>query len=123
MPVIISQKTNYVGTVNVNQLDQEIVVVDISNSEDDYIVEGYIDLSSLRQDDVLIVTEYMSVDGVNLRPFAQYSFTGPLSTPIYRFHTKTLCRFMSYRVTVRLITGSIPKTIPYAFIVELLQTV
>ncbi|MFZ8808660.1 MAG: hypothetical protein ACO2PN_11225 [Pyrobaculum sp.] len=123
MPVIISRKINYVGSVNVSQLDQEVTVVDIPGNEDDYMVEGYVDLSSLQQDDVLIVTEYMSVDGANLKPFAQYSFSGPLPAPIYRFHTKTLYRSMTYRVTVRLVTGSVPKTVPYAFIVEVLGTV
>jgi len=122
MPVIIQRKINYVGSVNVSQLDQEVAVVDISDNEDDYMVEGYVDLSSLREGDALIVTEYMSVDGVNLRPFAQYSFSGPLSAPIYRFHTKTLYRLMAYRVTVRLVAGSVPKTMPYAFIVEVLRT-
>jgi hypothetical protein len=121
MPVIIQRKINYVGSVNINQLDQEVAVVDIPGNEDDYMVEGYIDLSSLQQGDVLVVTEYMSV-GANLKPFAQYSFNGPLSAPIYRFHTKTLYRFMTYRVTVRLVDGSVPKTIPYAFIVEVLGT-
>jgi hypothetical protein len=122
MPVIVSRKIKYVGLVNVSQLDQEVAVVDILGNEDDYMVEGYVDLSSLQQDDVLIVTEYMAVDGVNLRPFASYSFSGPLSAPIYRFHTKTLYKEMRYRVTVRLVTGSVPKTIPYAFIVEVLGT-
>jgi len=123
MPVIIQRKINYVGSVNISQLDQEVAVVDISSNEDDYMVEGYVDLSSLREGDVLIVTEYMSVDGVNLRPFAQYSFSGPLLVPIYRFHTKTLYKLMAYRVTLRLVVGSVPKTMPYAFIVEVLRAV
>jgi len=123
MPVIISRKINYVGSVNVSQLDQEVAVVDISGNEDDYMVEGYVDLSSLQQGDVLIVTEYMAVDGVNLRPFAQYSFSGSLPAPIYRFHTKTLYKEMRYRVAVRLVEGSVPKAVPYAFIVEVLGTV
>jgi hypothetical protein len=122
MPVIVYRKINYVGLVNVSQLDQEVAVVDIPGNEDDYMVEGYVDLSSLQEGDVLIVTEYMSVDGVNLRPFAQYSFSGLLSAPIYRFHTKTLYKHMAYRVTLRLVAGSVSKTIPYAFIVEVLRT-
>jgi len=122
MPVIISRKINHVGSVNVSQLDQEVTVVDISGNEDDYMVEGYVDLSSLQQDDVLIVTEYMAVDGVNLRPFARYSFSGPLLVPIYRFHTKTLYKEMRYRVAIQLVEGSVPKVVPYAFIVEVLGT-
>jgi len=122
MPVFISRKINYVGLVNINQLNQEVVVVDISGNEDDYMVEGYVDLSSLQPSDVLVVTEYMSVDGANLRPFAQYSFSGPLPAPIYRFYTKTLYKEMRYRVTIRLATGSAPKVVPYAFIVEVLGT-
>jgi hypothetical protein len=122
MPVQIVEKINYVGSVTLDQLDREVTVVDIPAQLDDYMVEGYVDLSSISQDDVLVVTEYMSVDGANLRPFAQYSFSGPLSAPIYRFHTKTLYKSMLYRVTVKLVAGSVSKTIPYAFIVELLGT-
>ncbi len=122
MPVIIETKLNYVGSVNITNVGQEVAIVDIPAQTNDYLVEGYIDLSTLQQDDVLIVTEYMSVDGANLRPFAQYSFSGPLLVPIYRFHTKTLYKSMLYRVTVRLVEGSVPKTIPYAFIVEVLGT-
>jgi hypothetical protein len=123
MPVIIFAKHNYVGTVNITNVGQETTVVDIPPQNDDYIVEGYIDLSSLRQGDVLVVTEYMALDGANYRPFASYSFEGPLSAPIYRFHTKTLYKAMGYRVAVRLVSGTTPKPVPYAFILEVLATV
>ncbi len=62
----------------------------------------------------------MAVNGTNLRTFVRHSFSGSPATPIYRFHTKTLYRGMRYRVAIRLIEGSVPKNVPYAFIVEVL---
>jgi hypothetical protein len=123
MPVIVFAKYDYAGVVNITNIDQEITVVDIPSQSDDYIVEGYIDLSSLRQNDVLVVTEYMALDGVSYKPFASYSFSGPLPTPIYRFHTKTLYKGMAYRVTTKLVAGTTPKSMPYAFILEVLSSV
>jgi hypothetical protein len=123
MPVIVFAKHNYIGVVNITNVDQETTVVTIPPQSDDYIVEGYVDLSSFQQNDVLVVTEYMALDGATFKPFASYSFSGPLSTPIYRFHTKTLYRGMAYRVTVKLVTGTTPKSVPYVFILEVLSSV
>jgi hypothetical protein len=123
MPVIVFAKYDYTGVVNITKTNQEIAVVDIPPQSDDYMVEGYVDLSSLQQGDVLVVTEYMALDGISYKSFASYSFSGPLPTPIYRFHTKTLYKGMAYRITVKLVAGTTPKSVPYAFILEVLASV
>lgn len=121
MPVVVASKRAYVGTVSPPGLGVETTVIDVPAQDDDYLVEGYVDLSSLQPGDSVTVTEYVSVDGTNLRAFARYSFDGPLSMPVYRFHTKTLLKHMLYRVTVTQTSGTL-KSFPYAFIVEVLGT-
>ncbi len=122
MPVIIASKTRYSGTVTPTALNTETVVVDIGAQSDDYIVEGYIDLSALAPGDAVVVREYIAVDGVNLRLFTQVTYSGSVSEPVIRFHTKTLLYNMLYRVTITQISGTL-KSFPYGFVVEVMGVV
>jgi len=99
----------------------ETVVVDIGAQSDDYIVEGYIDLSQLAKDEEVIVKEYVAVDGSNLRKFLGVGFVGPVDEPIVRFHAKTLPSFALYRITLTQVSGTL-RSFPYAFILEVLGT-
>jgi hypothetical protein len=119
--VVVASKTRYSGTVTPTALNTETVVVDIGAQADDYMVEGYIDLSALASGDTVIVKEYIAVDGVNLRLFAQATYSGPVSEPIIRFHTKQLLYNMKYRVTITQTAGTL-RSFPYGFVVEVLGT-
>jgi hypothetical protein len=122
VPVVVASKTRYGGTVRPSGLNVETVVVDIPAQSDDYLVEGYIDLSALASGDVVVIREYIAVDGVNYRTFATVTYSGPVSDPVIRFHTKTLLASMPYRVTVVQTSGTL-RSLPYGFIVEVLGTV
>jgi hypothetical protein len=119
MPVVISSKTDYTGTLSIPSLNTETTVVEVSQQSDDYIVEGYLDLSQLQSEDALTVNEYIAVDGVNYQQFLSTQFSGPVSMPIIRFHAKTILKNMKYKVTVNQTSGT-PRNIPYGFIVEVL---
>ena len=121
MPVIVASKSKFYGTVTPPALNTETVVVDIGAQTDDYIVEGYIDLSQLANDEEVIVKEYAAVDGVSLRKFLGVGFVGPVDEPIVRFHAKTLPSFALYRVTLTQVSGTL-RSFPYAFILEVLGT-
>jgi hypothetical protein len=108
--------------VTPDALNAETVVVDIPAQSDDYLVEGYIDLSALASGDTVVIREYIAVDGVNYKTFATVTFSGPVSDPVIRFHTKTLLAGMPYRVTVTQTSGTL-RSFPYGFIVEVLGTV
>jgi hypothetical protein len=123
MPVVIASKSRFYGTVTPPSLNTETTVIEISGQSDDFIVEGYLDLSNLATNDALEVREYIAVDGVNYRILYRYSFTGSQSEPILRLHAKTLLYNMRYKVTVVQTAGSTLKSIPYGFIVEVMGAV
>jgi len=122
MPVIIQSKTRYIGTASPTALNTETTVVEITAQPDDYIVEGWIDLGALASGDVVVVNEYVAVDGVNYRLYASAVYTGPLGAPIIRLHTKTFTYNMRYKVTIKQTSGTL-RSFPYGFIVELMGTV
>jgi hypothetical protein len=81
---------------------------------DDYLVEGYLDLSAMQTGDIVIVKEWISVGPTNLlKIFAistrQDAQTGADSThtPIFRFHTKTLGNNQVYQVTAQQTNGTL----------------
>jgi hypothetical protein len=119
MPVIIFSKSDYTGKITIPSLNTETTVLEVTGQTDDYIVEGYIDLSQLQSGDTLTVTEYIAIDGVNYQQFLSSQFSGPVSMPIIRFHAKTIQKNMKYKVTVNQSSGT-PRTIPYGFIVEVM---
>jgi hypothetical protein len=123
MPVVIASKSRFHDTVTPPSLNTETTVIEISGQSDDFIVEGYLDLSNLATNDALEVREYIAVDGVNYRILYRYSFTGSQSEPILRLHAKTLLYNMRYKVTVVQTAGSTLKSIPYGFIVEVMGAV
>lgn len=122
MTVIVQSKTRYQGIVSLSSLNTETPVVNITAQSDDYMVEGYLDLSALQTGDGLIVKEYISVDGQNYWTFLTVTYSGPVSDPIIRFHTKTLLYNMLYKVTINQTSGSATRSFPYGFIQELLGT-
>jgi len=119
MPVVISGKSRYAGIAVVSQLNIETVVVELGPFSDDWMVEGYIDLSGLQDGDAAVVSEYIALDGSNYRLFLRAAVTGPVEEPVIRFHTKTLLSAMRYKVTVTQTAGT-PKNVPYCFIAEVM---
>jgi hypothetical protein len=122
MPVVVASKTRYSGTVTPSALNIETVVVDIGAQSDDYIVEGWLDLSAMRSGDTVVVCEYVAVDGVNLRRYACIAYSGVQSDPVVRFHSKQLLSHMLYRVTVTQ-TAGVLRSFPYGFLLEVLGSV
>ena len=122
MPVVVASKTRYTGSVSPTALNTETAVVDIGAQSDDYIVEGWIDLSALASGDAVTIKEYVAVDGANYRTYATVSYSGPVSDPIIRFHAKTLTYNMKYRVTVTQTSGVL-RSFPYGFVLEVLGVV
>lgn len=122
MPVIVASKTRYSGTVSPSALNAETTVVEIMAQADDYMVEGYIDLSALASGDSLTINEYIAVDGTTYQLYGSLAVGGPVSNPILRFHTKTLLYSMKYKVTITQTAGTL-RSFPYGFILEVMGTV
>lgn len=122
MPVVIVDKKSFSGSVTPSDLNVETTVVEIGPETDDYIVEGYIDLSPLEEGDTVKVCEYIAVDGTNYSVFICQEFSGKPSEPVIRFHSKTLLASMKYRVTITMLEGTI-KAFNYGFIEEIMGVV
>jgi len=120
MPVIIASKNRFKGTVNIPSLNTEVTVIEITGAVDDYLIEGYIDLSALQSGDKVIVREYIAVDGMNYRIFLNAPFSYPVDEPVIRLHTKTLLYDNKFKVTIEQIEGTPPRSFPFAFIQEIM---
>ena len=118
-PIVIASKTPYSGTVTPSDLNVETTIIEITGETDDYIVEGYLDVSQLESGDVVTVCEYIAVDGVNYRKFLCTNISGPVDNPVLRFHAKTLLSSMKYKVTIVQIQGTL-RSFPYGFIKEVM---
>lgn len=99
----------------------EVTIVEVTGETDDYMVEGYIDLSGLQSGDSIIIYEYIAVDGENYRLFLNVTIQGPVSEPVQRFHTKTLLYNMKYKVAIKQTSGTV-RSFQYKFIKEVLGT-
>jgi hypothetical protein len=121
MPVIIASKTEYTGSVSPSALNTETTVVEFTAQNDTYIVEGWIDLGNLASGDSVTIKEYIAVDGTNYRTYATVPYSGVVSDPIIRFHSKQLCKSMKYKVTITQTAGTL-RSFPYGFILEVMGT-
>jgi len=119
MVIYIQSKTRYSGSVTPSSLNTETTVVEVSGQADDYLVEGYIDLSQLQSGDAVEVREYIAVDGVNYQLFIKVTYSGVVSEPVIRLHTKTLLYNMKYKVTIIQTQGTL-RSFSYGFVVEVM---
>jgi hypothetical protein len=122
MPVVVASKSRYSGIVTPSALNTETIVVDIGAQADDYIVEGWLDLSAMGSGDTVVVCEYVAVDGVNLCRYACVTYSGVQSDSVVRFHSKQLLSNMLYRVTI-MQTAGVLRSFPYGFLLEVLGSV
>ena len=115
MTVVISSKDILSGTVTPTALSQPALVIDIPDQPDEYIIEGYIDLSQMLTGDEVIIEEYMAVDGANRKLLTKSKFANTQDEPIIRFHSKTIKRDAKYQVQLTQTKGTLRKY-PYYFI-------
>lgn len=119
MPVIILSKYRYRGYATPQGLNVETVVVEVGQQTNEYVVEGYIDLSNMEDGDTVVVREYLGTGHGTERIFISNTYANRQNEPIVRFYTKTIDRESRYRVTITQTSGSV-RTFPYTFIVELM---
>jgi len=122
VPIAIVTKQELKDTATLTDLNVETTIVEILPQNDSYIVEGWIDLSQLQLNDVVVIRIYIAVDGVNYRTYLTLQLAGPLQDPVYRIHAMTLCSNMKYKVTITQTAGT-PRSFPYAFVIEVMGSV
>jgi len=122
MPWVIDSIIPYKGTFTPSALNSEETVVEIIGDGKPFIVEGWLDLSQLGVDDAITVCEYVSVDGVDYKPFICLSFSGAQLDPILRFHAKTFEGTQKWKLTIEQTKGTL-RNFPYNFLQEILSQV
>jgi len=115
--VYVSYRQKLSGTATISALNTETPVVEVANQTNDFDVEGYIDVSTMQTSDVLVITEYISVDGTNYNIYATQTLSGTQSQPVFRFTRKSFTSNMKYKVTVKQ-TGGTARSFSYSFIVD-----
>jgi len=113
MTVLIGNKTVYQGSITPQSLNAETTIIEVADQAEPNIVEGYLDLSNLQDGDVLVVKEYINVDGENLKLYAQATYEGVQAEPIIHFHSKTFQE--GYKITITQTSGTL-RSIPYWFL-------
>jgi len=131
MSVTIATKTDLSGTITPVGLSTETTVVAPGAQADDYIVEGYVDLSNMQLGDTVVLTEYVSLDGSTYLQLNQATFTGAQSgganPPVQHFTSKTLFATVAgtkganlYKVTVNQ-TGGTVRAFNFSFGVQVMS--
>jgi len=115
MPIIIQSKEVIKGTAKPSDLGEEVVLIEIPDQEDDYIVEGYIDLSQMLTGDEVTIIELIAVDGLTQQPYCIATFVDKQTEPVVRLHTKTIRKDGKYKVVLRQDKGTL-REFSYYFI-------
>jgi len=115
MTIIIAAKEVIAGTASPTALSQPTTVIDLGAEADEYIIEGYIDLSRMNSGDRVSLQESLIINGASRVTLTDASFAGALPEPAIRFHSKTMKRDAKYRVTLTQWDGTL-KDYPYFFI-------
>jgi hypothetical protein len=123
MPVRIRTKLKFRGTVTPQSLNAETDVISLQIQPNDYIIEGFISLRNMNSDDMVIVREYVTVDGVNSDLSDEITVSGVLHIPMVRIPAMTLPNDAKFRVTVTQTTGTTIKSFPYVFILQAIEEI
>lgn len=111
MVVRVASRTVYDTPVTPGGLDVETNLIDIAAQGEIYNIEGYVDLVNLAADDILVIREYLSGDGTNLRLFFERTFNNARTLKALRFHSKTMQG--PYRVTIEQTDGVVREILPW----------
>ena len=122
MPVRIKSKDRIQGSVKPSDLNVETDLINLADQDDDYIVEGAIDLRELADGDSVEIKVYVAVDGATQSLSDKMSLSGPLDIPVVRIPACTLPYNAKFRVTVTQTAGTL-RTFYYCFIVQVMEVI
>jgi hypothetical protein len=122
--VVVRVKDRFVfsGVATPSALNTETTVIALPDYPEFILVEGYIDVSALASDDVLDVSVYLAVDGVNPRLYDRVRLVGAVETPVVRLTPMYIRGDSKLKVTINQVAGS-PKGFPYWFVVLLHEVI
>ena len=115
MTVIVSSKEVLSGLATPIELGTPAIVVNIPSQPDEYVIEGYIDLSSMLTGDEVIIEEFIAVDGTNQNLYIYATFKDAQEEPIIRFNSKIIKSDGKYKVQITQTAGTL-RQFPYYFV-------
>jgi len=104
------------GSVSIQTLNTEIELLSLDAQPYDYAIFGYIDTSQMSPGDVIEVSFYVAVDGVNSVPVFRSRYPYNSLEKAISVQTLFVNRDGKARLTINQIAGT-PKTFAYVFVV------
>jgi len=91
----------------------EVLLSDLEDYEQPFVIEGYIDLSSMQSGDTIVLREYVAIEsGVTYKLYATHTYNDAQTEPLIHF-TKKLGSY-GYKVTAEQTAGAY-RTLNYFF--------
>jgi len=122
MVIRIKSKDRLQDSVTPSSLNTETDIINLADQDDDYIVEGFIDLGNMQDGDKVVITTYIAVDGTNQRVVDKLEIAESPEIPVVRFPATTLPYNAKLRITINQTAGTL-RSFPYAFIVQVMEQI
>ncbi|MEM1540615.1 MAG: hypothetical protein QXJ07_04450 [Candidatus Bathyarchaeia archaeon] len=122
MPVRIRTKDRLQGSATPTVIGEEVLLIELGNQTDDYIVEGHISLQNLQASDIVRVNCYYTVDGFTLLISDSITVGGEQEVKAIRIPAITLPYNAKFRVGLTQLAGEV-RSFPYAFIVQVMEQI
>jgi len=122
MVVRIKDKERSQGSVTPASLNTETDLINLPDQDDDYIIEGTIDLANMQDGDTVVIKVYVAVDGTNQRLQDKLTFKDAQEVPVVRITSQTVPYNGKFRVTITQTAGDL-RTFPYTFIYQIMEEI
>ena len=111
MPVVFVSKTLFSGSASLT-VGTETTIVELVRdvSEQEFVAEGYLDLSQFASSETLEIREYIDPDGTGYRLYSFVRLVFPVDAPLVWLHPKIIGQ--KYKITATQLTGT-ARSIPY----------
>jgi|GEM_PF-1700590 hypothetical protein len=120
MVVSVASKVDYAGSPTPSGLSVETTLVNPPVQTVDAYIEGYVSLQNMQSGDIVVVTEYVAVDGTNYEILNQQTYTDVPPSPAVRFSGKLVGPIangagggMRWKATVNQTAGTV-RAFPYS---------
>jgi len=122
MVVRFKDKVRSQGSVTPESLNTETDLINLPDQDDDYIIEGTIDLANMQSGDEVVIKVYVAVDGTNQRLQDKLTFKDAQEVPVVRITSQTVPYNGKFRVTITQTAGDL-RTFPYTFIYQIMEEI
>jgi len=120
MPWYIRDILRHEGVITITDIGVEVVIIELSNMTNYYMVVGYLNLSNMQRGDELLVKEYMDLGLGVYNRYISARFKDKQDDPIVMITPKYFTDYDKYKLTITQ-TAGVPRQIPYKILVFLYE--